>query len=156
MARLASALEWYLERTDRFFNDPGALEQYVAEKIAAMLEPVLLPVLAAVYRLQMRYARYRQAAKGSREYHQDQGFGRKGFIGSPLQEPDYYARLNVARNADITAIKRAFRKLALQCHPDHNPNDGQAEQRFKQINEAYSVLKDPQQRAAYDYQWSCR
>src|SRR6202044_604196 len=47
-------------------------------------------------------------------------------------------------------IKAAFRKQAMQCHPDRNPNDKDAEHRFKEINEAYEVLKDPDKRAAYD------
>lgn len=63
---------------------------------------------------------------------------------------DYYNILGVERNADDAALKKAFRKLAMQYHPDKNPGDAAAEKKFKEINEAYDVLKDPQKRAAYD------
>src|SRR5919112_6564302 len=67
-----------------------------------------------------------------------------------MVEQDFYQLLGVARGADDAAIKAAYRKLAKECHPDrHNGCTEQAE-RFKQINEAYDVLKDPQKRAAYD------
>jgi molecular chaperone DnaJ len=62
----------------------------------------------------------------------------------------YYETLAVERTASETDIKAAFRKQAMQCHPDRNPNDKTAEIRFKEINEAYEVLKDPDKRAAYD------
>jgi molecular chaperone DnaJ len=62
---------------------------------------------------------------------------------------DYYDVLGVGRNADEAEIKRAFRRLAQQHHPDVDKNDG-AEQRFKEINEAYRVLSDRQRRSAYD------
>jgi hypothetical protein len=62
---------------------------------------------------------------------------------------DYYAILGVQNNASETEIKRAFRRLAVKYHPDKNP-DQQAEQLFKEINEAYSVLGDPAERRAYD------
>jgi molecular chaperone DnaJ len=62
----------------------------------------------------------------------------------------YYEMLAVERTASETDIKAAFRKQAMQCHPDRNPGDKTAEQRFKEINEAYEVLKDPDKRAAYD------
>ncbi len=62
----------------------------------------------------------------------------------------YYEVLRVDRNADEKAIKSAYRKLAMQYHPDRNPDDKDAEQKFKEVNEAYDVLKDPQKRAAYD------
>jgi molecular chaperone DnaJ len=65
-------------------------------------------------------------------------------------EADYYALLEVARGADNAALKASFRKLAMRWHPDRNPGDGEAESRFKAINEAYDCLKDPQKRAAYD------
>ena len=54
------------------------------------------------------------------------------------------------RDADDDTLKKAFRKLALQFHPDRNPGDPTAEGRFKAINEAYAVLSDPQRRAHYD------
>src|SRR5216110_2865659 len=62
----------------------------------------------------------------------------------------YYDTLEVDRNADESKLKAAFRKLAMKWHPDRNPGDKSSELRFKEINEAYEVLKDPQKRAAYD------
>ncbi|GBQ24376.1 molecular chaperone DnaJ [Acetobacter estunensis NRIC 0472] len=63
---------------------------------------------------------------------------------------DYYAVLEVSREASSDELKKAYRKLAMKYHPDRNPGDGAAEARFKEINEAYDVLKDEQKRAAYD------
>ncbi|GBQ44062.1 molecular chaperone DnaJ [Komagataeibacter sucrofermentans] len=63
---------------------------------------------------------------------------------------DYYAALEVARDANGDEIKRAYRKLAMKYHPDRNPGDAEAENKFKEISEAYDVLKDDQKRAAYD------
>jgi curved DNA-binding protein len=63
---------------------------------------------------------------------------------------DYYKILGVEKDATEKQIKSAFRKLARQCHPDLNPNDPQAEARFKDINEAYEVLGDAEKRAKYD------
>jgi len=63
---------------------------------------------------------------------------------------DYYAILGVSRDASQEEIKKAYRKLALKYHPDKNPDDPSAEERFKEINEAYAVLSDPEQRARYD------
>ena len=63
---------------------------------------------------------------------------------------DYYTTLGVARDADEKALKSAYRKLAMKYHPDKNPDDKEAEARFKEISEAYDTLKDPQKRAAYD------
>jgi molecular chaperone DnaJ len=62
----------------------------------------------------------------------------------------YYEALSVERTASDSDIKTAFRKAAMVCHPDRNPGDAAAEHRFKEINEAYEVLKDPDKRAAYD------
>ncbi|MBX3015022.1 MAG: J domain-containing protein [Caldilineaceae bacterium] len=63
---------------------------------------------------------------------------------------DYYQILGVARNADEKEIKRAFRKLAQQYHPDKNPGDAEAERKFKEVNEAHTVLSDPEKRSKYD------
>jgi len=63
---------------------------------------------------------------------------------------DYYEVLGVRRNAGPEEIKRAYRKLALQYHPDRNPNDPTADSRFKEINEAYEVLSDQEKRHRYD------
>ena len=63
---------------------------------------------------------------------------------------DYYALLEVSRTADDGTIKSSYRKLAMRYHPDKNPGCAESEAKFKAINEAYDVLKDPQKRAAYD------
>jgi curved DNA-binding protein len=67
-----------------------------------------------------------------------------------MEFKDYYAALGVAPDADDQAIKQAYRKLARQYHPDVNPGDNQAEERFKEINEAYQALSDPERRRKYD------
>ncbi|MCB1054708.1 MAG: molecular chaperone DnaJ [Acidobacteria bacterium] len=66
------------------------------------------------------------------------------------QLQDYYEVLGVARDADATVIKSAYRKMAIQYHPDKNPGDAEAEVRFKAAAEAYAVLSDPQKRQRYD------
>jgi curved DNA-binding protein len=63
---------------------------------------------------------------------------------------DYYEVLGVSRDADADEIKRAYRKLAMQYHPDQNPDDPKAEDKFKDINEAYQVLSDDEKRAHYN------
>jgi curved DNA-binding protein len=67
-----------------------------------------------------------------------------------MEYKDYYKILGVTKNADEKEIKTAFRKLARQHHPDVNPDDAQAEERFKEINEAYEVLGNAEKRAKYD------
>ncbi len=66
-------------------------------------------------------------------------------------EKDYYAELGVAKDADHKTIKKAFRKLAREFHPDNNPGDESAEARFKEINEAYDTIGDEEQRKEYDH-----
>ena len=67
-----------------------------------------------------------------------------------MAKRDYYEVLGVERTADEAAIKAAYRKLAKKLHPDVNPGDKDAEEKFKEVNEAYQVLSDPQKRAQYD------
>lgn len=68
----------------------------------------------------------------------------------PATEIDFYEILGVSRDADGATIKSAYRKLAMQHHPDRNPGCGESEAKFKAISVAYDCLKDPQKRAAYD------
>jgi molecular chaperone DnaJ len=63
---------------------------------------------------------------------------------------DYYEILGVAREIDTPGLKSAYKKLAMKYHPDRNPNDQESEEKFKEAAEAYSILSDPQKRAAYD------
>src|SRR4249920_884431 len=63
---------------------------------------------------------------------------------------DYYEVLTVERGASEEEVKRAYRKLAVKFHPDKNPNDPHAEEKFKELGEAYDVLIDAEKRAAYD------
>ena len=67
-----------------------------------------------------------------------------------MAKKDYYEILGISKDADEKEIKAAFRKLAKQYHPDLNPNDKEAEAKFKEVNEAYEVLSDPDRRAKYD------
>ena len=64
-----------------------------------------------------------------------------------MAKQDYYETLGVARGASEDDLKKAYRKLAMKYHPDRNPDDAEAEQKFKEINEAYGVLKDAESRA---------
>ena len=66
------------------------------------------------------------------------------------QKRDYYEVLGVDKNADDAAIKKAYRVLAKKYHPDMNPGDKEAEQKFKEASEAYAVLSDPEKRRQYD------
>ena len=71
---------------------------------------------------------------------------------------DYFKVLGVERGADADTIKKAFRKLARQYHPDVNPGDKGAEAKFKEVSEAYEVLSDPDKRRRYEQfgqYWSC-
>jgi molecular chaperone DnaJ len=71
-----------------------------------------------------------------------------------MPEKDYYQILGVSRDASQEEIKRAYRRLAMKYHPDKNPGDKEAEERFKEISEAYQVLSDPEKRRIYDQQGS--
>src|ERR1700733_13665259 len=67
-----------------------------------------------------------------------------------MTKSDYYELLGVPKNASAEDLKKAYRKLAMQWHPDKNPGDKNAEHKFKEISEAYQVLSDYDTRAAYD------
>ena len=67
-----------------------------------------------------------------------------------VEKRDYYEILGLQRSCDGGEIKKAYRRLAMECHPDHHPGDHTAEERFKELAEAYQVLSDPQKRELYD------
>jgi molecular chaperone DnaJ len=74
----------------------------------------------------------------------------RGLVLANGEKRDYYEVLGVHRNASDTEIKKTYRKLALQYHPDKNPGNKESEEMFKEISEAYEVLSDSQKRAQYD------
>src|ERR1700735_2063970 len=67
-----------------------------------------------------------------------------------MAKRDYYKVLDLARNASEAEIKKSYRRLAMKFHPDRNPGDHEAEEKFKEAKEAYEVLSDAQKRAIYD------
>lgn len=67
-----------------------------------------------------------------------------------MSKQDYYTLLGVQKNASFEEIKKAYRKLAMMYHPDRNPGDKESEKKFKEVSEAYEILKDEEKRAAYD------
>ncbi|HOW57888.1 MAG TPA: DnaJ domain-containing protein, partial [Smithellaceae bacterium] len=67
-----------------------------------------------------------------------------------MTKRDYYEILGVARTAAEEELKKNYRKIAMECHPDRNPGDKKAEERFKEAAEAYEVLSDAQKREIYD------
>ena len=73
-----------------------------------------------------------------------------GIESKTMEYKDYYKILGLERSASADEVRKAYRKLAMQYHPDRNPGDKQSEEKFKDINEAYQVLSDPQKKARYD------
>src|SRR5664279_5505485 len=71
-------------------------------------------------------------------------------VGSMASKRDYYEILGISKSVTADEIKKAYRKVAMQHHPDRNPGDHTAEEKFKEAAEAYEVLSDPDKRAKYD------
>ena len=67
-----------------------------------------------------------------------------------MSKRDYYEVLGVAKNVSDADLKKAFKRMAMKFHPDRNPDDAEAEEKFKEAKEAYDILSDAQKRAAYD------
>src|SRR5689334_8045300 len=67
-----------------------------------------------------------------------------------MAKRDYYEVLEVTRTEEADGIKKSYRRLAIKYHPDKNPGDKAAEDKFKELSEAYEILSDPQKRSAYD------
>ena len=69
---------------------------------------------------------------------------------------DYYEILGLSKSASDSEIKSSYRKLAMKYHPDRNPGDKKAEEKFKEISESYEILKDPQKKSCLRSVWTCR
>jgi len=72
-----------------------------------------------------------------------------------MAKRDFYEVLGVSKSASESEIKKAYRQMALKYHPDKNPDDKEAEEKFKEAAEAYEVLSNPEKKARFDQYWSC-
>jgi molecular chaperone DnaJ len=73
-----------------------------------------------------------------------------------MSKKDYYEVLGVSKNSSADEIKKAYRKVAMQHHPDRNPGDKESEQKFKEAAEAYEILSDSDKKSRYDQYGTCR